>query len=415
MSILFPTINSFYVFAGSILLGGTAGLLGVYAVLRRHGLLADALSHAALPGIALAFIIMEVKYLPGLLFGALIFGLLGAWCTHFLTTHTKIRTDAAMASVLSVFFGFGVVLLTYIQKLPLASQAGLETFLFGQAASLLLSDTLLIGVVFLLVLLFTLFFWKELKIFVFDPDFTRVIGFRYGLIELLFMTLFVISILVSLQAVGVILTAAMFVIPAVASLLWSSRLSTVVILSLITGIISGGSSAIISSHFDKLPTGPLMVLVATLFFLVGFFFAPRVGLFHRFMVHRKLSLKIQRENILARLYRASEKGMSTVSADELLELGRAHILRSLVSDAFIKKHDESYMLTARGKLAGSSVIERHRLWELYLAQKLHLPLDHVHDDAETMEHILTDDLVKELRKLFNDPHSDPHGHPIPRT
>ena len=150
-------------------------------------MLGDALAHACLPGIAVAFLIMQTKFLPGLLLGALCSALIGAFLITFLVNNSKIKMDTAMASILSVFFGVGILLLTYIQKLPLASQSGLETFLFGQAAALLRSDVIFMFWLFAIILLVVTLFWKELKLFIFDSEFTKVLGFKRVYLEFIFI------------------------------------------------------------------------------------------------------------------------------------------------------------------------------------------------------------------------------------
>ena len=216
----FGTINAVYVLLGSLILGASGGLIGSFAVLKKQGLLGDALAHACLPGIAVAFLIMQSKFLPGLLLGALCSALIGAFFITFLVNQTKIKMDTAMASILSVFFGVGIFLLTYIQKLPLASQSGLETFLFGQAASILKTDVVFMFSLFVIISILIVLFWKELKLFVFDNEYAKVLGFKRLYLEFVFMTVFVLAILMSLQAVGVVLTAAVFITPAVSALFW---------------------------------------------------------------------------------------------------------------------------------------------------------------------------------------------------
>lgn len=409
----FGTINAVYVFVGSLLLGAAGGMLGTFAVLRKQGLLGDALAHASLPGIAVAFLIMQTKFLPGLLFGALISGLIGAFLIYFLTHYTKIKMDSAMASVLSVFFGVGILLLTYIQKLPLASQSGLETFLFGQAAALLKDDIVWMAGAFVIIFLMVLIFWKELKVFIFDREFARVIGFRSAFLEILFMAIFVAAILMSLQAVGVILTAAIFITPAVSALLLSGRLFTVVLLSTVFGMISGGTGAYLSATFAKMPTGPLIVLVSSTIFFVSFLFAPGRGIIAKWSSQRNYALKVQMENVLGALYRENEKGVSEWSVENYKDRGyKMSILKALKSRNLLTVKGELISFSKEGLRVASSVIEKHRLWETFLVERMSLPIDHVHRDAEEMEHILDSGMVKRLRRLLGYPAKDPHGKAI---
>lgn len=409
----FPTINAVYVIFGSMLLGICAGVLGVFAVLRKQGLLGDALSHASLSGIALAFLIMKAKFLPILIFGALISSLLAAYAINLLVNKSKIKMDSAMAGVLSVFFGFGIFLLTYIQHLSISAQAGLDTFLFGQAAAILQNDIIWMSVVFVLIMSVVVIFWKELKVFIFDPDYAKVLGFKKSILEILFMSVFVLSILMSLQAVGVVLTAALFVIPAVTALFWTNRLLFAVLLSGVCGMFSGGFGAYLSSAYDNLPTGPVIVVVASTFFLVSFLFSPRKGLVYRWRNSKKHSLNVQMENLLAKFYRDTEKNIDAWCVEECLEFGhKKSILNRLRREKLIEIHDDEIILTKKGKLRGEQVVHKHRLWETYLVNQLKVAPDHVHRDAESMEHILTDEMIQKLEKILEYPQQDPHGRPI---
>ena len=415
MNALFPTINSWYVVFGSIILAGSAGLLGCFAVLRRQGLLADALAHASLPGIVLAFLLMKTKFLPGLLLGALLLALCAAGVIILLQRITPLNIETILAAVLSIFFGLGIVLLTAVQHMPLASQSGLETFLFGQAAALLRTDVLWIGAMFGVVLAFVLVFWKELKLFTFDPVQTQFLGFRRWLLEFLFTTFFVVSILMSLQAVGVVLTAALFITPATAALLWTKRLSLAVVLSCGFGMVAGFLGAVASTHIADMPTGPAVVLILTAIFIFSFVFSPGKGvLFLRVKKYRR-SLKIKTENAMAYLYRGHEQGRKTWKKEEYEPyIHTAGIKRRLLRFGYIYFQDNMLLLTKEGMLMGAKIITKHRLWETYLNQQMFIDPERVHHDAEEIEHVLTDEMVRELERNLGNPQQDPHHSPIPK-
>ncbi|PIR55481.1 hypothetical protein COU74_00905 [Candidatus Peregrinibacteria bacterium CG10_big_fil_rev_8_21_14_0_10_36_19] len=400
----FTTINSVYVMIGSIALGAMCGMLGVFGVLRKQGLLGDALAHAALPGIAIAFLIMGERILAGLLLGALVSGLLGAFCIQYLVKATKIKMDSAMAAVLSVFFGFGIVLLTFIQRLPSASKAGLDTFLFGQAAALLKIDVILMSSIFLFTLLVVFIFWKELKMFIFDSSFAAVLGFRSRFFEILFMTIYVLAILVSLQAVGVVLTAAMFITPAAAALLWTKRLLSAVVLSVVFGSISSASGAYVSIVAEGMPTGPVIVMAASVIFLFSFMFASRGGIVWKAIERYKYSKKVNLENLLAKLYRDTESGVNKWQRSDISLI----MLWRLRSNGYINSGNE-ITLTKKGLVSGFKVVQKHRLWETYLVERMNFSHDHVHRDAEIMEHLLTDDVVEKINSILGNPKVDPHG------
>jgi manganese/zinc/iron transport system permease protein len=263
---------------GSATLGLVSGVLGAFAVLRRQSLLGDAISHAALPGIALAFLLTGSKAPLVLVLGAAIAGWLGTLAVLVAVRNTRIKEDAALGIVLSVFFGFGILLLTFIQKLPTASQAGLDKFLFGQAATLVQRDVVTMAVLGALALAMVVILWKEFKLLSFDTDFAASLGFPTGRLNVLLTTLIVIAIVVGLQTVGVVLMSAMIVAPAAAARQWTERLSVMVVLSGIFGALAGLAGAVTSSVVARLPTGPTIVLIMSGIVLISLLFAPERGI-----------------------------------------------------------------------------------------------------------------------------------------
>ena len=263
---------------GAALLGTVSGALGSYAVLRRQSLLGDAISHAALPGIAIAFLLTGSKTPLILVLGAAIAGWLGTLLILSIVRLTRIKYDSALAIVLSTFFGFGLVLHTLIQRTGNANQAGLDTFLFGQAATMLARDLLTIGILGGVALIVMLVFWKELKLLVFDEGFAASIGFPIRTLDILLTSLLVVAIVLGLQAVGAVLMSAMLVAPAVAARQWTDRLRLMVFLAACFGALAGVSGAIISSFASRIPTGPTIVLCATVVVGLSIAFAPNRGL-----------------------------------------------------------------------------------------------------------------------------------------
>ena len=253
---------------GAALLGAVSGSLGTYAVLRRQSLLGDAISHAALPGIAIAFLLTGSKAPLILVLGAAIAGWLGTLLIMSIVRLTRIKYDSALGIVLSTFFGFGLVLHTLIQRTGNANQAGLDTFLFGQAATILARDILTIGVLGGIAIVIMFIFWKELKLLVFDEGFAASVGFPIRALDILLTSLLVIAIVLGLQAVGAVLMSAMLVAPAVAARQWTNKLSVMMLLAACFGALAGVSGTIISSTASRIPTGPTIVLCATV--VVGF-------------------------------------------------------------------------------------------------------------------------------------------------
>jgi manganese/zinc/iron transport system permease protein len=263
---------------GSVLLGIISGTLGTYAVLRKQSLIGDMVSHAALPGIGLSFLIIGSKNTEWLLLGAFIAAWIATIMVNTIGKNSRIKYDSALGMTLAVFFGFGLVLLTYIQKIPNANQAGLENFLFGQASTLLQRDVIFMAIVAVFTLLPIIIFWKEFKLISFDPDFADIIGFSTDKLDLFLTTLIVIAVIVGLQSVGVVLMSAMLIAPAVASRQWTDKLSVMIILSSVFGALSGIIGTIISSSIPKMPTGPIIVIVVTTIAFISMLFAPKRGL-----------------------------------------------------------------------------------------------------------------------------------------
>ena len=284
---------------GAALLGAVSGSLGTYAVLRRQSLLGDAISHAALPGIAIAFLLTGSKTPLILVFGAAIAGWLGTLLILSVVRLTRIKYDSALGIVLSTFFGFGLVLHTLIQRTGNANQAGLDTFLFGQAATILKSDVLTIGILGGIAIVIMLVFWKELKLLVFDEGFAASLGFPIRALDILLTSLLVIAIVLGLQAVGAVLMSAMLVAPAVAARQWTDKLSVMMLLAAGFGALAGVSGTIISSSASRIPTGPTIVLCATV--VVGFSiaFALNRGLLWDWLRHQrnKRNLKMPGEQL----------------------------------------------------------------------------------------------------------------------
>ena len=263
---------------GAAFLGTVSGALGTYAVLRRQSLMGDAISHAALPGIALAFLLTGTKIHLLLILGAAIAGWLGTLIIMAIVGLTRIKFDSALALILSTFFGFGLVLLSLIQRTGNANQAGLDTFLFGQAATILKRDVITIVILGGIVLIIMIILWKELKLLIFDEGFAASIGLPIRTLDVLLTSLLVIAIVIGLQAVGAVLMSAMIVAPAVAARQWTDRFSFMVALAAIFGAVSGVIGTIISSTAAHIPTGPTIILSATLFVIISIILAPNRGL-----------------------------------------------------------------------------------------------------------------------------------------
>lgn len=287
---------------GTAVLGAICGMLGSFAVLRKQSLLGDAISHAALPGIAIAFLITGAKDTNILLLGALVSGLIGTFWIKGMTSKTHLKSDTALGLVLSLFFGFGMLLLTYIQKQPNANQAGLDKYLFGQAATLLVSDVWLMAIVTGLALIVMLLFWKEFKLLLFDADYTKTLGFNTRFIDITITFFIVLAIVLGLQTVGVVLMSAMLLAPAAAARQWTNKLSVMVFLAAIFGAFSGVFGTAISATQNNLSTGPVIVLVASVFVVVSFIFSPGRGILFRQLRFRKNRRELKLKKTLQMMF-----------------------------------------------------------------------------------------------------------------
>lgn len=263
---------------GAALLGISSGVLGSFAVLRQQSLIGDMLSHAALPGVCLGFLIAGSRHLPSILLGALVTGALATLLMLLLIRKSRLKTDAALGTSLSVFFAVGVVLLTFIQSGNNAAQGGLDSFLFGQAAAMLRSDLYLTGLITLLSLVIVRLFWKEFKLVTFDPIFARSSGLPVPLLDAVLTMMVALAVVIGLQMVGVVLMASMIIAPAAAARQWTTRLESLVVCAALFGAASGVAGAVISATNRGLATGPLIVLSATAIVVVSLLFAPQRGL-----------------------------------------------------------------------------------------------------------------------------------------
>lgn len=419
----FPSINIVHVLVGCVILGVSAGLLGCFAFLRKRSLLGDALSHAALPGVCMAFLLTGTKDPLVILCGAVFSCWVGAVAIEWIVRYTRCKEDSALGMVLSVFFGVGILMLTHIQSSGNAAQSGLDKFLFGQAASLVAKDVYVLGSLGTFLCLVVLAGYKEFKIVSFDPDFARAVGLPVRLVEIVLATLIVLAVCIGLQAVGVVLMAAMLVTPAAAARYWTNRLSTMLLLAVAFGGLSGAIGAYVSYLSTKMPTGPWMVVAVTSIFIISFLFAPKRGALARVLRQRRFRRKTALENILRTMYKFGERTQhweEPLSLSELLQhrdMSMAQLkrtIRRLVARGKIREaHEGLFLLTESGVEEAERITRLHRLWELYLMKRLDIAPDHVHDDAEEIEHILTPELEARLLVELEGEATDPHGQLIP--
>lgn len=418
----FSDPNVRFVTLGSIILTATAATVGTFTFLRKKALVGDAVAHAVLPGICLAFILTGTKNPLYLIIGAFTTGWLALVSIDYITGKSRIKEDTAIGLVLAVFFGIGIFMLTIIQKTGGAAQTGLDQFLFGKAASLVGEDLISFGIVAFLLLLALLIFFKEFTILSFDEEYAKVLGLPVRRLELVLTTLTVMAVVIGIQAVGVVLMAAMLITPAAAARFWTDRLIVMIILAAVFGAVSGIFGAFISYTAPDMPTGPWIVLVVSFIAFVSFLVAPKKGILYKMFKRYRFQKRMNEENLLKSLYHLGEEDKdfyASRSKQQLLNKRYFSVkqlkegLRNLKQQGYLYHKDNKIKLTKEGKDKGRRIVRLHRLWELYLTQYLRIAPDHVHEDAETIEHILTPEMEKRLETLLDKPEVDPHQSEIP--
>lgn len=300
--------NTQWVLGGTTLLGITSGVLGSFALLRKESLIGDAMAHAALPGICLAFLLTGSKSVLWLLLGALLTSLFGSYCIQLIVRFSRIKQDTALGLVLSVFFGIGIVLLTYIAQSGAGNQSGLNTFIFGQAASLVGQDVRIISGVALVLLIICTLFFKEFKLITFDAEFAQGLGLPVRFLSGLLMLLIVAAVVIGLQAVGVVLMAAMLITPAISARYWTDNLVRMVMIAGGIGALSSVSGVLLSTMGKGLATGPLIIVCATVIFLFSLLFAPRRGLISKWIRHYRVKQNVTKARVSFETGWKEEKG-----------------------------------------------------------------------------------------------------------
>lgn len=412
------------VLAGTMLLGLSGGLVGTLMLLRRRSLVGDVASHAALPGILVAYLMQEAalpgkgKELSGLMLGAVISSSLGMLLVHWLPRTRRLRSDAALAITLSSFFGAGIVLLTLIQSAPSGSASGLTGFLFGQVASLNLNDLRWLLTLTGLVSLVTVVFLKELTLLCFDVELASVQGWPVTLLDLLLTALVIAVCVIGMQGVGLLLVVAMLVLPPTAARFWTDHLTRLLLLSALFGAVSCGLGTLLSASLPRLAAGPTIVLVAAGLFGISLLTGPR-GLLARWWTQSQWLSIVQLEDLLRACFESIEaqRGSLPTSQTNLVDLAveledvrsrrgwRPHELDSLLRQAATRgllrvTSDGQYCLTTAGAASAFAATRRHRLWEQYLIEHAEIPQNLVDRTADLTEHGLPGDAVDRLSELL---------------
>ena len=275
------------VLLGTALLGLASGIAGTFAVLRKESLIGDGLSHAALPGVVIAFLLTGIKDIEVLIIGAALSSITAAWLITITVENSKIKFDGALATILSAFFGLGMVLLTYLQSLNNAGQAGLSKFIFGQAATILARDVYITSAAALIIIILTASFWKELKLISFDVEYAKTLQIPVTFTLILYRSLLIMTIIIGIQSVGAILISSLLIAPAVGARQWTNKLGTMCILAGLFGMVSAIGGTIWSTTVQKLPTGPAIIVILSAIVLLSLIFAPNRGILWQYRKNKQ--------------------------------------------------------------------------------------------------------------------------------
>jgi len=369
--------NTLVVIAGASLLGALAGLVGSFAVLRKRSLTGDALSHAALPGVCCAYLLIGQRSLPVFLVGALASGVLGIITINLLTTRTRLREDAAIGTVLGVFFGIGIALSKRISQLPGGgSRAGLDSFLFGKAASMTLGDVAWISVIAIFCLVAILLLYKEFKLISFDAGFGQTLGWPVRWLDLALMSLLAITVVIGLPAVGVVLTAAMVIIPGASARFWTDRFGRMIVLATLFGGAMGFAGTLLSAYNRFLPAGPTIVLAGAVIFLISLLGGWRRGMIARYLQWRAFETEIRRRRLLEGVWTLQQQGRGPgpiQPADlQQLQTWQPRRLNNAIITAFhageLTPQSRGLRLSTKGEAAAVDITRTHLIWKELLQE-----------------------------------------------
>lgn len=400
----------------SSLVGIMCGTIGSFIVLRNMSLIGDALAHAILPGIFVAFIIVGYSTI-GFFLGSVIAGLLTAVIITWIQHNVKTKNDAAIGIVFTAMFSIGVIGISKVSTGD-GVHLDLKDFLFGTVLGISNEDIYLTLAITIYSLVSIIIFYRYLFITTFQPTIAQTMGISVKMIHYFLMLLLSFAVVSSLRAVGVILVVAMLITPASTALLLSDKLKNVIILSGIIGFLSAVLGLILAiSLGGGIAPGPTMCVTATLLYFMAVIFSPKKGLLTKFILRRKQSAKIEQEDIIKHLLKNREISTTINSISSALDLPVYAIKRhakKLALEGVINQKGNQLTLSIKGNESGDSLVRAHRLWETYLVDEVGLDEGQIHTEAEKYEHLLTEDVLDEVDRHLGFPTKDPHGSPIPQ-
>lgn len=388
--------NATLVAVGATLLGVSAGVTGTFLFLRKRALVSDAISHATLPGVCLAFMVLvafggDGRNLIGLLAGSAISAWIGLLCMNWLTRRTRLAEDAAIGAILSVFFGFGIVLLTVIQTMGVGRQAGLEGFLLGSTAGMLWADALIIAIGGAATLVLVMIIRRPMTMVAFDPEYAAARGLPVHRIDLAMMGLVMAVTVVGLKIVGLILIVALLIIPPVTARFWTDRSDRVVLLAGLAGGLAGYLGAALSASAPNLPTGPIIVLVSFAFFALSLLLAPVRGVLAAVLQHLKFQRRVH-----------IRQGLLALAQDQ--KIYEPLTLR-LLTRAGLARADG--VATEAGKARAAKALRDEKRWEVVRADQAHEATAALYDGLRDIETVLTQDQITEIDRLIGGPQGVP--------
>ncbi|MES0825804.1 metal ABC transporter permease [Ruegeria sp. SCP11] len=388
--------NATLVAIGATLLGISAGVTGTFLFLRKRALVSDAISHATLPGVCLAFMVLvafggDGRNLIGLLAGSAISAWIGLLCMNWLTRRTRLAEDAAIGAVLSVFFGLGIVLLTVIQTMGVGRQAGLEGFLLGSTAGMLWADALIIAIGGAATLALVMIIRRPMTMVAFDPEYAAARGLPVHRVDLAMMGLVMAVTVVGLKIVGLILIVALLIIPPVTARFWTERSDRVVLLAGLSGGLAGYLGAALSASAPNLPTGPIIVLVSFGFFALSLLFAPVRGVLAAVLQHLKFQRRVH-----------IRQGLLALAQDQ--KIYEPLTLR-LLKRAGLARADG--VATEAGKARAAKALRDEKRWEVVRADQAHEATAALYDGLRDIETVLTRDQIAEIDRQIGGPQGVP--------
>lgn len=399
----------------AVLVGIMCGLLGCFVVLRQMALIGDALSHAVLPGVVLAFLVLGYHNTWGFFVGSVLAGLVTAVAITWIQNNVPTKNDAAVGIVFTTMFAIGVIGISWISQNE-GVHLDLKDFLFGNVLGVSDQDLTITAATCCMVVLGVIVFYRYLFITTFQPIIAETLGISVQLVHYLLMLLLSFAVVASLQTVGVILVVSLLIAPAATALLISQRLPIVLTLAALLGSVSGVLGIIASIYFETTP-GPAITLVLTFFYIMAICFSPQHGFFQKFQRQRKQYLKTLREDILKEAQKLHDRGKLTKEQlGVVIPCGKIMLLKQLKylkHKNYFEASGDTLRLSEKGAREAKRLVRAHRLWETYLANKLGLSVEQIHADAEKYEHLLTEDILDEVDESLGYPALDPHGSVIP--